>query len=759
MRQSRFFLQLEPLDERALPSILISDTPDRVILAFRDPGVPDDQQVTRLQSLPMTASVISMGDGFFRIELNEQSHLDSALSLFRAMPDVAAAEPDRIVQTQATLNDPRLAEQTALTTIGATSAWNRTLGTRQTVVAVIDTGIDYTHPDLSPNLWINTREVPGNGIDDDGNGYADDLIGYDFAANDPDPSDHDGHGTHVAGIIGAAGNNGIGTAGVNPNTRIMALKFIGTDGNGYTSDAIRALNYAVANGANIVNASWGSHVYDSVFATAIARAQGRGVILVTSAGNDSANNDVFPFYPASYATTLENVVSVAATDANGALAGFSNFGVTSVTTSAPGTNILSTLPGNRYGALSGTSMAAPIVSGALSLLWDANPTWNWQQVVTKLKTSVDLNASLSGIVATAGRINLARMLDVPVNPPPPVAPPPASPPPASPPTPVKRETQGAQVLSAIFHGSTSDQFDRVRVVFNEKINAGAFTVADVTLTGPNGVINATNVVPVSGTNATQFDVIFAAQRAPGDYQITLGVDIFDIAANRMDQNGNGINGEAGDRFSMTARLGQDVIPATPATALPLAIPDSGILRVPLEVTSDGMISNLQLTISIEHQRIGDLILRLRSPDGRTITLVERRGGAADHYSETTFSDAATKLISKGTAPYSGAFRPEESLSGFHGKPARGTWILEIQDTNSGNTGSITEARLEISTTNILTDTVRTLAFSTGESNSIATIEPLTELVVEEPPPINLNQFLAWILETSRMVNGFESSFR
>jgi serine protease len=748
MRPSSYSLRVERLEDRTTPALAATDTfaPDRVLVAFGDERIADAVRFDQLAASVPASSITPLGFGLYRVDLAAGYPLDQALGVLSAVPDVSAAEPDRIVRSNASFNDPQLAAQTGLAAIRAAAAWDRTVGTRNTVVAVIDTGVDYTHPDLAANLWYNAREIPGNGRDDDGNGFADDWICYDFAANDADPSDHDGHGTHVAGIVGAAGNNGLGVCGVNPNTRIMALKFIGVDGNGYTSDGIRALNYAAANGARVANASWGSNVYDAVFATAIARAQSAGLILVTSAGNDSSNNDAVPFYPASYAATLANVVPVAAVDANGNLAGFSSFGANTVVLGAPGVSILSTLPNNRYGTLSGTSMAAPFVAGAIALLWDANPTWTWQQVVAKLKATVDPLASLAGRTTTGGRLNLAKMLDVAV---PPVVPPVV--PPTVPPPPVTtRETDGARVLSAVFHGAAVDRFDRVRVQFNEKINAGSFTVTDVTLSGPDGGFAALSVVPVSGTNNTQFDIAFPPKTKPGTYSLTLGVDIFDIAANRMNQNGNGVNGEAGDRFTGTGTLASGSTSANPTVALPLAIPDAGTLEIPLVVNRDGSVSDLNLFVFLEHFKVGDLVLKLRSPAGRTVTLVERRGTDGSGFRGTTFDDEAAGLISKVKSPFVGTFRSEESLAAFDGQPARGTWTLIVEDRAAGKTGRVTDVRLDIATTNLLAGSVRTQAFSDGAPELRVESQALIGREEPKPPPrIELSQFLAWILETNQ----------
>ena len=254
--------------------------------------------------------------------------------------------------------------------IDADLAWDLYTGSSTVKVAIVDSGVDYLHPDLAANVWTNSGEISGNGIDDDVNGYVDDVHGYDFGSGDGDPMDFVGHGTHVAGTVGAVGNNGIGTVGVNWNSSLMALK-IGTDLGGPTNaGAIAAINYAVAMGAVVSNHSYTVNP-TAALQTAIFNAQANGHIVVVAAGNSASNNDFSPVYPASY--SQDNVVTVAATDQSDALATFSNYGAFSVDIGAPGVNIWSTTP--RAGSLfyrpnydfsDGTSMAAPAVTGAIS---------------------------------------------------------------------------------------------------------------------------------------------------------------------------------------------------------------------------------------------------------------------------------------------------------------------------------------------------------------------------------------------------------
>lgn len=276
------------------------------------------------------------------------------------------------------------------------------------VVAVLDTGVDYTHEDLAANMWVNDGEIAGNGIDDDGNGFVDDIYGYDFAYNDGDPMDGNGHGTHVAGTIAAVADNGIGVAGVAPEAQIMALKFLDDNGSGSFFDAIQALDYAVAMGADVSNNSWGSSRYSTALSNAISLAGAEGHTFVAAAGNNSVSNETSPHYPASYTAT--NVISVAATDDEDQLAYFSNYGFTSVDVAAPGRAIYSTLPGDGYGSKNGTSMAAPHVTGIVALLLAENPDLTPEEIKSVLIATSDPVSALASRTASGGRVNAAAAL-------------------------------------------------------------------------------------------------------------------------------------------------------------------------------------------------------------------------------------------------------------------------------------------------------------------------------------------------------------
>lgn len=250
-------------------------------------------------------------------------------------------------------NDPLLKYLWGMTNIGATQLWPSINQSPKVIVAVIDSGVDYNHPDLRANMWSRNGK-----------------FGHDFFDDDDDPMDEQNHGTHCAGTIAGVGNNGVGVAGVSWKTQIMALRFLGPDGSGNTSDAVKAIDWAVANGAHIISNSWAGPDTVPELAEAIARAEQKGVLFVAAAGNSPGNgnnNDVAPYYPAS--CPGNNVITVAAIDINNKRGSFSHYGKKSVDIGAPGVGIVSTVRNNQYAQYDGTSMAAPHVAGAAALVW------------------------------------------------------------------------------------------------------------------------------------------------------------------------------------------------------------------------------------------------------------------------------------------------------------------------------------------------------------------------------------------------------
>lgn len=365
-----------------------------------------------------------------RIPANAPGDLPRARAALAAIPGVAAAEPDWIVHLELTPNDPSYAQQWALNNTGqiggtadadidAPEAWEYATGSRSVKVGVIDTGIDLTHPDLQANLWTNPGEIPGNGIDDDGNGYIDDVHGWNFVGDNANPQDDHFHGTHVAGTIGATGGNGLGVAGVCPQVSLVALKFLDANGSGATSDAVEAVLYADAIGCDLTSNSWGGGEFSQALKDAIDLNGANGRLFIAAAGNSAMDLDGTPSYPASY--DCPNIISVAATDHGDALASFSNHGDPAVHIAAPGVDILGTLPmvatpamASRgylpgYGVLSGTSMAAPHVSGAAALLKAAEPSLSAAQLRDRILARGDVKPGLAEKVLGARRLNLASL--------------------------------------------------------------------------------------------------------------------------------------------------------------------------------------------------------------------------------------------------------------------------------------------------------------------------------------------------------------
>jgi subtilisin family serine protease len=351
--------------------------------------------------------------------------LAAARSELRADPAVRYVERNGIVHADDLVpNDPGFPQQWGLRNTGqlagfvqgtpgadvhATAAWGATTGSTPVTVGVIDTGVDLAHPDLAGNIWINPGEncagCRNDGIDNDHNGYVDDWRGWNFVTNTNNPTDDNGHGTHVAGIIAATGNNGKGVAGVDWGARIMPLKFLDANGQGTTADAISALLYATGMGAQVTNNSYGGDTYSQAMADAISYADAHGALFVAAAGNSGVDLDTAPSYPASY--RLPNVLTVAATDNRDAMAAFSNTGADTVDLGAPGVSIYSTWPGGAYRYESGTSMAAPFVSGAAALAASADPDATGVGLRALLDGSADADPALMHETATGGRLDVA----------------------------------------------------------------------------------------------------------------------------------------------------------------------------------------------------------------------------------------------------------------------------------------------------------------------------------------------------------------
>lgn len=659
-----------------------------------------------------------------KIPISEGVSIEQALAAHRNLPGVAYAEPDYIVHLDLTPNDTYYGLEyglhntgqtvngvvgTADADIDAPEAWNISTGSTRTVVSGIDTGIDYTHPDLYLNIWINQEEIPtairsaltdtdGDGLitfydlnvavnqgagkitdlnangridggdllnnasgwenaaDNDADGRIDDLIGWDFVNNDNDPFDDNGHGTHTAGTIGAMTNNGVGVAGVSWNVQIAAMKFLNASGSGAISNAQAALDLSVANGILISNNSWGGGGYSSGFFNSLVNAASAGHVFVASAGNSSSNNDATPSYPASY--NVANIIAVAATGSNDALASFSNYGVTSVDIAAPGVNTASTYPNNGYVYMSGTSMAGPHVAGVVALVRSQNPTMSYADVIGRILNGADVKSGLTTKVAGGRRLNAFGALNVG--------------------TP---DVTGPRVTSAQPNSSTA--VSSVRLTFNEAIDPASFSASDITnFTGAGSI---TGVAAVSGSGNLQFDVSFTTQTAPGSYSFDVGPDVRDGAGNQMDQNANGINGEGGDAYHVTFTVSSTFVFSN---TTPVPIPDRATITSLITINQDIILSDVNVQLNITHTWDSDLYITLKSPAGKTVVLINRRGGSGDNFTNTILNDEASVTIASGVAPFSGSYRPEQLLSGFDGQNARGTWTLTVRDRATTDIGTL-----------------------------------------------------------------------
>ncbi|WP_158442307.1 S8 family serine peptidase, partial [Planktothrix agardhii] len=409
---------------------------DRVIVKLKPTA--NSSEITSLQAeigVTQVTKASQLGIDIWQIP---SGTVEQTISAYKNDPRIEYIEPDYIITLEdiqkpspaqeklatitpqaTTPNDPSYTQLWGLNNTGqsggtadadidAPEAWDIQKGNPNLVIGVIDTGVDYNHPDLVGNIWTNPGEIAGDGIDNDNNGYIDDTRGWDFAYNDNNPMDVHGHGTHVSGTIAGKGNNGVGVTGVAWNAKIMPLKFLDDSGSGATSNAILAINYATAKGVKLTNNSWGGGGYSQALSDAINTAGQQGALFIASAGNSSLNTDTTPSYPASY--NLSNIISVASTTRTDGLSSFSNYGATTVDLGAPGSDIYSTTPGANYATYSGTSMASPHVTGAAALLWSQNPTWTAQQVKDKLLQTTDPISALSGKSVSGGRLNINNAL-------------------------------------------------------------------------------------------------------------------------------------------------------------------------------------------------------------------------------------------------------------------------------------------------------------------------------------------------------------
>ena len=394
---------------------------NHLLVRFVEEGVSSASDAARLAVVQAAGGgtiekMYTIVPGLGLVKLPEGVQVSSAQAAFASTVGVRYAEPNYEYSIWAVPNDSDFSLLWGMNNTGQTGglvdadidapeAWNIATGDGTVIVAVTDTGVDYTHPDLVDNLWVNEAELNGTeGVDDDGNGYVDDIYGIDTINGDSDPMDDHGHGTHCSGTIGGVGDNGIGVAGVCWTVQLMELKCFDASGSGNTASEIEAIEYARNMGANVISAPWGGYGYSDALYDVIEQCLEDDILFVAAAGNEYNDNDTSPAYPASY--DLDNIISVLATNDADEKASFSNWGVTTVDLGAPGVDIYSTAPGGGYQYMSGTSMACPHVAGAAALVWSAQPSLTAADVKEMLMSSVDQLDSLNGLCLSGGRLNL-----------------------------------------------------------------------------------------------------------------------------------------------------------------------------------------------------------------------------------------------------------------------------------------------------------------------------------------------------------------
>ena len=735
-------LALEMLEDRAVPAVVYNlantqarptDYSTKSIFVTFAPNTKPDLRLGAYAPGLQVGKGYNLVPGLYEAKVASGS-VTNVLKALQTNKSVISAEANGIIRPTAIPNDPAFPMLYGMNNTGQTGgtpnadinapeAWNTLTGTGGTVVAVLDTGVDYNHPDLRDNMWVNSGEIAGNGLDDDKNGYVDDIYGYDFANNDSNPMDDDGHGTHCAGTIAAVGNNGIGVAGVNWNAKIMALKFLGTNG-GTTSDAIRALDYAVMMGVKLSNNSWGGGPASQALSVAIDRAAKANHIFIAAAGNSFNNNDVNPSFPASY--LQDNIVSVAAIDHNGAIADFSNRGTFSVDIGAPGVDILSCQPGGGYQFLSGTSMAAPHVAGAMSLLLDRYPNITYSDAISMLYSSATIRPNLQAVVGGGGRyLNVGALIDA--VPPSTYTGSPASSMPISVTSPVTTAAWVAPAPSvsvpnprAIADGGSSNftlNYPNSAIIANINVKVSIshpfVSDLDIRLVSPKGTIiplfnrrggsadNLTNttfsdLAPVSiATGAAPFfgtykpEGLLAALRgsnASGTWRL--------VVADR-------VRLDAGSVLSWSIDVTARTLPAIVVrSTTPQTLVAGGTISSAINVTRAISINDINVSLGLNVAQSGDISITLRGPQGQSIVLFNgtatvnsnMRVGFDDQASRDIPLVAATgQQVLQQSQLLPGTYKPANALSRFNTLTpvAAGAWTLEITDTRTAGTGPAT----------------------------------------------------------------------
>lgn len=584
-----------------------------------------------------------------KLELKNTS-VKEAIETLKNNPAIKHVEPNYLVKALTTPNDPRFDELWGLHNTGqsngvidadidAVEAWDVSTGSRNVVVGVIDTGVDYSHPDLVDNIWVNPNEVPNNGIDDDNNGYIDDMHGINAIDNTGDPMDTGGHGTHVSGTIGASGNNGVGVVGINHEVSIVGCKFLGEEG-GTTADAIKCINYFIElkqSGVDIrmSNNSWGGGGFSQGLYDAITASEDAGMLFIAAAGNDGYDNDATTSYPSGY--SHDSIIAVASTTRNDTMSSFSQWGLTSVDLGAPGSAIVSTTPNNSYDSYNGTSMATPHVTGAAALVLSVNPELSATALKDLLMTSGDNNDALSGRTVSGKRLN---------------------------------------VFNAVQDANPTPSFRLLSQNTSATVLAGNSVTYSFEV---SSVADWTGQVQLSLSNApTEMTALLSdSEVAPGD---TFTVTVSTTADTPWGDYNFTLNAHSGD-LAKEAVLNLKVLPqglkdVSYNNNESIDIPDNteagitSVINVPDELT----IFNTTAGINIAHTWIGDLTVTLTSPTGSSATLHNKAGGNGTSINTSFATDV------------------------FNGEIAKGEWKLHITDTAEDDNGTLNNWSLEFSAT-------------------------------------------------------------
>jgi len=599
--------------------------------------------------------------------------VEEAIKELSKNPNVKYAEPNFIYTTTSVPNDERYSELWAhsnTSTPGADmsseAAWDISTGDSDVIVGVIDTGVDYTHEDLADNVWTNPAEIAGDGIDNDGNGYIDDVHGINAIDGSGDPMDDGDHGSHVSGTIGAKGNNGVGVTGVNWDVSIIGCKFLSGAGSGTTADAIECIDYMVAlkdSGVNIIalNNSWGGGGFSQALEDSIAAAGEADILFVAAAGNAGTDNDTGAHYPSNY--ELPNVLSVASTDNTDGLSSFSSFGLTSVDMAAPGSAILSTIPGG-YATFSGTSMATPQVVGGAALAYSINPGLNALELKELLMTSGDALDSLEGKMVEGRRLNLEQLL-------------------------LDTDPQPGFKLSV--DATSMDKVVGETAVYEFSVGSIAEWSGDVAITlesGLEGAVLSAESVSTGGTFTLTVPTTDDTMWGNYEFMVTVAGDT------------DGDEATPDVMKSKTVRLNllpQGLADHTYTNDEMIAIPDDdsrGIDSV-INVQDPLTVFGTSAYVNITHTWVGDIIITLTSPTGTMHTLRSRSGGSADDIDESYMTDA------------------------FNGEVATGDWTLNVSDYFAADTGTLNNWSMTLTAIGEVLPAAPNAAFEFDNSNALS----------------------------------------